>query len=342
MLGVAENATTDEVKKAFRALAREVHPDVAGDDPKIAERFKTIRGAYEVLVDPPSRQRYDRRRQGPTRPPPGRFGFQSSKFTAHQANTSHTQSRSEMDLEDIFADHGGILDFGFGGPGGPKTPGAPPPRPRAQQRMKTPKPGSDVVLRVELGHRLADDGGTLRLEYTRLVRSDGSKPTLKRVDEIHHLRISSGTSHGDTLRVPLMGDGGVAGGPYGDLVCDVHVQAGASPGSAKGDSDASSSNASTRAAPGEPLVVPISVAECVLGGQVAIQTPQGQVRVNVPPCTPGGSRLRLRGKGPTGPSGGLTDLIVQLRVVPPALVDDESRDLIARFAVLNPQDPRSD
>ena len=67
MLGVAETATTDEVKKAFRALAREVHPDVAGEDPKIAERFKTIRKAYEVLVDPTSRQRYDRRRRGPTR-----------------------------------------------------------------------------------------------------------------------------------------------------------------------------------------------------------------------------------------------------------------------------------
>ncbi len=338
MLGVAETATTDEVKKAFRALAREVHPDVAGEDPKIAERFKTIRKAYEVLVDPTSRQRYDRRRRGPTRPPPGRFGFQSSNFTARQANTAHTQSRSDMDLEDIFGDHGGILDFGFGGAeGGNKAAGPPPPRPRAQ-RAKTPQPGSDVVLKVELGRQLAEEGGTIRLDYSRLVRTDGSDHRLKRVEEIHHLRIAKGTAHGDTLRVPRMGDGGVAGGGYGDLVCDVHVEAGAGPSAdPRGEP-----NRSASAAPGEPLVVAISVAECVLGGTVAIATPQGTVRVNVPPCTPGGARLRLRGKGPDAAGGGPTDLIVQLRVVPPALVDDESRELIARFAELNPQDPRSD
>ena len=335
MLGVAETATTDVVKKAFRALAREVHPDVAGEDPKIAERFKAIRKAYEVLVDPASRQRYDRRRRGPSRPPPGRFGFQSSNFTARQANTAHTQSRSDMDLEDIFGDHGGILDFGFGGAAGAsKGAGPPPPRPRAQ-RVQTPQPGSDVILKVELGRPLAEEGGTIRLDYSRLVRIDGSDHTLKRVDEIHHLRISPGTAHGDTLRVPRMGDAGVAGGAYGDLVCDVHVEAGAGPTQPERDRSAAVS-------PGEPVVVSISVAECVLGGTVSIATPQGTVRVNVPPCTPGGSRLRLRGKGPEATGGGPTDLIVQLRVVPPALVDEESRELIARFAELNPQDPRSD
>jgi len=339
VLGVAETATTDQVKKAFRALAREAHPDVAGEDPAVLERFKRIRKAYEVLVDPASRQRYDRRRRGPARPPPGRFGFQSANFTARQTNDAHTQSRSDMDLEDIFGDHGGILDFGFGGASGgpaqspPRTGAAPRAAPRPE-RPQTPKPGADVVLSVELGRALADGGGTIRLDYSRLVRTD-DRAALKRVDEVHHLRIAPGTAHGDTLRVPRMGDAGVAGGTYGDLVCDVQVDA-APPQEDEGP------GATAGPAPGEPLVVPISVAECVLGGRIGVQTPQGLVRVNVPPCTAGGSRLRLRGKGPTGADGRAGDLIVQLRVVPPALVDEESRELMTRFAARNPQDPRSD
>ncbi len=333
MLGVSETATTDEVKKAFRALAREAHPDVAGDDPAVVERFKAIRQAYEVLSDPSTRQRYDRRRKGPTRPPPGRFGFQSAGFTAKQANTAHTRSRSDMDLEDIFGDHGGILDFGFGGSGHPGSApgGGAPPR---SERPKVPQPGSDVVLRVELGSDLARDGGTIRLDYSRLVRADGHSQALGRVDEIHHLRISPGTEHGDTLRVPRMGDAGVHGGPYGDLVCDVHVEAVKSGGGRGATPGAGTAHP-------EPQVVPISIAECVLGGVVSVETPQGTVKVNVPPSTAGGSRLRLRGKGPDAHDGTPTDLIVQLRVVPPAVVDEESQALIRRFAALNPDDPRA-
>jgi DnaJ-class molecular chaperone len=331
---VAETATTDEVKKAFRALAREVHPDVAGDDPAVVDRFKVIRHAYEVLVDPKTRQRYDRRRKGPSRPPPGRFGFQSSTFTARQTNTAHTQSRSDMDLEDIFNDHGGILDFGFG----TSNSGGATSAPTSQSRRRPPpppQPGADVVLSVQLGRVLADTGGTVRLDYSRLVRTDDGK-AIRRVNEVHHLRIAPRTSHGDTLRVPRLGDAGAHGGPYGDLVCDVRVvYAQEAPSGAKRGKPSSAQPVT-----GDPLVVSISIAECVLGGQIAIQTPQGQVRVRVPPCTPGGSRLRLRGKGCTGDDGEAQDLVVQLRVVPPSLVDDESRELIARFAELNPQDPR--
>ena len=334
VLGISETATTEEVKKAFRALAREVHPDVAGEDPAVAERFKRIREAYEVLVDPKTRQRYDRRRKGIGRPPPGRFGFQSSGFTARQANTTHTQSHSEMDLEDIFGDHGGILDFGFGHTGSGHPSGAPSPGPTPKKDSQGPAPGSDVILNVDLGRMLADGGGTIRLDYSRLVRMDDGR-TLKRVEEVHHLCISPGTAHGDTLRVPRMGDAGAGGGPYGDLVCDVHV-------AAAEDRRGAPTREQTPTASGEALVVPISIAESVLGGKVSVETPQGTVRVNVPPSTAGGSRLRLRGKGATGPDGRAEDLLVLLRVVPPPLVDDESRELMARFAELNPYDPRSD
>jgi len=330
---VSEDASTEDIKKAFRSLAREVHPDVAGEEPEVAERFKRIREAYEVLVDPTARRRYDRRRQGYSRPPPGRFGFRPGGFSARQANTSHTQSRSDLDLEDIFADHGGIIDFGFGAQ-----------KPKDTKHRAPPKKelGRDVVLTVDLDQTLADQGGSIRLDYSRIVRGDDGK-TLVRVDDVHVLHVSPHTAHGDTIRIPRMGDAGPNGGLYGDLVCDVRVEGSArSPrdGGPPPRSESARRDAPPRSEGTEELVVPITVAECLLGGRIEVETPQGRVRVNVPPCTGGGARLRLRGKGHDDASGEPVDLVVRLRVVPPPLVDDESRELIERFAELNPYDPR--
>jgi DnaJ-class molecular chaperone len=89
-----------------------------------------------------------------------------------------------------------------------------------------------------------------------------------------------------------------------------------------------------------PLIVPISVVEALLGGRIDIETPQGKVMLNLPGCTSGGARFRLRGKGVEGPDGRATDLTVQLRVVVPPVLDPESEELVRRFADLNPYNPR--
>ena len=77
-----------------------------------------------------------------------------------------------------------------------------------------------------------------------------------------------------------------------------------------------------------------------MGGRVQLKTPQGNVRLTVPPCTSSGTRLRLKGKGPEGDDGSPVDLYVQLRIVTPKTLDDESRKLVEDFAKLNPDDPR--
>jgi DnaJ-class molecular chaperone len=79
------------------------------------------------------------------------------------------------------------------------------------------------------------------------------------------------------------------------------------------------------------VLVPIGVAEALLGGRIEVETPAGRVRVSIPPCTSSGTRLRLRGKGAGG-----ADVLAELRIVVPKRLDDESRDLIERFAALNP------
>ena len=425
-LGVERDATTEDVKKAFRKAARECHPDVAKDDPNAATRFNKLRQAYETLVDPVKRARYDRsidRKPGVGGTggwrPPGGFHFGGGGPDISGGHSDRHRGRgNDLNLEDIFGDFGGMGDFGFGTP--PK-PGArasgPPPappgashgashrgpqvapgaagssgpyasggRPEARASSGESAPGRDISLQVDVPARTAEQGGTITLHYPRLRRSDDGGGVY-RYNELFDLRIAPGTQHGESVRVEKMGDAGVNGGIYGDLVCDIRV-VGAEPkwhrgpGSRaadaargartppreqprddtgrtaapedrdpRGERDPFGSDEASSAGPrsarseakatgagaeGEDLrTVPISLSEAILGGRVEVDTPSGRVRVTVPPCTSSGARLRLRGKGVDG-----RDLYVELRIVVPRTLDEESRRLIERFAELNPDTPR--
>ncbi|RME28010.1 MAG: J domain-containing protein [Deltaproteobacteria bacterium] len=211
-----------------------------------------------------------------------------------------------------------------------------------------PRPGRDIHLRVDVPASIAEAGGTVTLRYPRLRRTEDGRGST-RYDEIHDLRVPPGTRHGSTLRVPRMGDAGSGGGPYGDLVCDITVVAVAA-GSAgaeqrargvRRDRDAGPADRGGRAdagaggsATGDAEIVVISVVEALLGGRVRVETPAGPVHITVPPCTDGGTRLRLRGRGVGG-----ADHYVELRIKTPARLDAESRALIERFAELNPEEP---
>ena len=143
-------------------------------------------------------------------------------------------------------------------------------------------------------------------------------------------RRRGGTRDGEVLHEKGKGDAGAFGGPYGDLIVRLNVVA-AGPRAAPPPPEPEPS-------PPEPVdrVVDISLAEAVLGGPVELDTPQGRVRLKVPPCTSSGARMRLKGKGAAGAKGEPTDLYVRLRIVVPSELDDESRALIERFAALNP------
>ncbi len=369
-LGVARDANVDEIKSAFRRLARECHPDVAGDDPKIQLRFTQVREAYETLVDPVRRATYDRRgystmfsgpgRNGGKWRPPGGFDFeQVGDPSPHgRAGPSTRRGRrnpaNDIGLEDIFGDFGGG-EFGFGGPqanaanrgswGRPASSG--PVRGGPAPAAEDPRPGRDIHLKVDVPSSVAGRGGTVTLRYPRLLRGDDGHG-LHRYPEIHDLRVPPGVKSGDTLRVPGYGDAGVSGGAYGELVCDITVvrDEDASPGpqSQRGERRSHGSGPRPSAspppaapAPGEVSVVEISVVEALLGGRIKVQTPAGPVHVSIPPCSDSGARLRLRGRGVDG-----GDHLVELRILTPRTLDDESRSLIERFAELNPVGPRED
>jgi len=352
-LGVDKGVSSDGIKKAFRKLARTCHPDVAKDDPEAANKFARIREAYETLVDPARRARYDRRserRHGPRggewRPPGGWGGF-SARSRARQGAKARAQP--DIGLEDIFTDFSETADFGFGGKkSGPEDSG-----------RRPPDKGQTIEVTVNAPARVARLGGTVTVRYPRMRRSsDGVN--VYRYNEIHDLRIPPRTCTGDVLKVERMGDAGGVSGRYGDLICKINVEHEAprarkvnaqavQPGEAapasgtRPEDDVSEKREGAPAsapdlqASGETRVLSISLSEAVLGGRVEVPTPKGKVHLSVPPGSSSGTRLRLKGRGMRG-----GDIYVVLRIVVPGSLDEESRALIERFAELNPVDPRED
>lgn len=379
-LGVAESASPDEIKKAFRALARECHPDVAGNDPHVAERFKQVRQAYDVLSDPVARAKYDRRRQAAANQRqaprmPGGFFFWGDAQPGRGGNSplggNAREKHNDIDLEDLFSEGGGVADFGMGGGSARQNQGS-----RARESSGEGTPGRDIAMTFDVPLDIAERGGLVTAQYNRLRRSDDGE-SLFNYDELYDVRVPPGTRHGDTLRERGWGHAGANGGAYGDLVLDVRVvgatrpreapkgpgrinlRAGARPSERPPERPAEgAADRHAEQRPAErgyerradappavvveeaPLIVPISVVEALLGGRIDIETPQGKVMLNLPGCTSGGARFRLRGKGVEGPDGRATDLTVQLRVVVPPVLDPESEELVRRFADLNPYNPR--
>ena len=354
VLGVSPDASPNDVRKAFRALAKELHPDVVGDDPVRTARFKEVAAAYETLSDPDRRAQYDRARARRAARaggrPPGGFDFgQSGPWQGRPgwdggfgAGADKARPRGpttrDLDLEDLFNDLGGG-DFGFGAQEG---------------RARTaPQPGRDIAVFVDVPAETAARGGLVTVAYSRLKRVDGGV-TLVRAEELHELRVPPGTRSGDTLRVERLGDAGEAGGPYGDLVADVRVvgvysdegagrRAPGEPRADGADPFARTRGGPEGAPPGGPgvgeheVVVDVGVAEAILGGRVVVETPTGTVRVSMPAGTSSGARLRLRGRGLPGPGGVARDVVAVVRIVVPKVLDEESRRLIERFAELNPR-----
>ena len=342
ILGVPKDASTQDIKKAFRQLALECHPDVAGDDPVKLERFKKIRSAYEVLSDPAQRARYDQRgerRSGP---------FLGSMW-GRSAEPGHSPKPppQDLDLEDLVSSFGQGFDqpdFGFGGR---PRPGAQPHGARPQSPPPRTQPGRDIHVSVDVPEEVARNGGTVTVNYRRLRRGDDGAGLFP-YEEIHDLKVPPGTILGTELRVKGMGDAGQSGGPYGELVCEVRIIQGARhagrmkmprrdhPGEGGGTDSRSGAHSEIHSDP-EAMPVRVGVVEAILGGRIEVVTPQGTVKITLPPGTDSGTRLRLRGKGHAGVGGTPNDLYVEIKIVVPKRLDEESRRLIERFGELNPE-----
>jgi DnaJ-class molecular chaperone len=288
-LGVPEDADEATIKKAYRKLAKELHPDVTGNDKKKTERFKEISEAWGVLGDKEKRAEYERLKRAPMRPDGMPEGFDAEAFArtfggmrgGGMRGGPGVQFGGEADLGDLF----GSL-FGGGGGRGATFGGG---RPRQAR-------GADVIGALPVSFA---EGA---LGTRRSVRT-GSGSTVE-------VSVPAGVETGGRLRVP--GHGAVApgkGGTPGDLYLEIEVRPDAH---------------LTRSGFDVELSVPVTFSEAALGTKVEVPTIDGPVTVTIPAGTSSGGRLRLRGKGVKKPDGARGDQLVRVEIVAPKVAADDA------------------
>ena len=274
ILGVPRTATQDDIKKAYRKLARQYHPDNNQGDRQAEAKFKEINEANEVLSDPQNRQKYDQ--LGSQWQQYQRMGGQPGGFDWNQW-TARTQTYDAADLNDLFGD-GGFSDFftqifgsmgGRGTPRGAQTQRGPTVRStqRGPQPQRGPQRGLDYEQPVEIPLRDAYFGTTLTLQ------KDGQRLEVK---------VPAGVKTGSRIRVAGQGEAGRQGGAAGDLYLVVAVQSDAQ---FERDGDDLKTEA------------PVDLYTLILGGEAQVKTLGGQVSMKVPPETQPGRIIRLREQG---------------------------------------------
>lgn len=354
ILGVGRTATTAEIKRAYRRLARKFHPDINPGDQTAAQYFRCIVEAYETLVDPERRRAYDAEGvTGGTRRESGvsfegfdfsrtADGAQGSTFSELFADVFQARSGREAARAEPGTDlHGTVaLSFEDAVRGCervltvtrqtvcPQCQGAGEVRTAEGRCLQCQGAGS---LRWARGHMVFSKtctacGGTGQQQRQACGACAGQGVTTRA--EAVSVRIPPGVADGARVRVPEKGHAGRRGGRPGDLYITVHVAP--HPFFAREGDDLR-------------LVVPVAVHEAALGAKIEVPTLDGRARVRIPPGTQSGQRFRLRGHGVPSPRDGRPgDLVVEVRLVLPKLLDERSKELMREFARLNPENVRKD
>jgi molecular chaperone DnaJ len=323
ILGVKRNASEAEVKKAYRKLARKLHPDVNPGDRNAQARFQEVQEAYEVLKDADKRRAYDR--FGHAGPPPPGFGGgggAGAPFDGVHFEMRDFGGGFSGDFGSFFSDLFGRGAEGF--------------RPAASR-------GADLRQTIDVPFKTALFGGTVAIAISREVpcprcggtghdgrsvcpncRGSGRAAELDRMK----VRIPEGIEDGGTVRLSGKGMPGAGGGPAGDLYITVRVEP--HPYFERVGNDVHG-------------VVPLTFREAYLGAEVEIPTIHGLIRARIPSGSQGGQKFRLRGKGVrsarTGEAG---DHIYTIRIAVPRGETPAGRDAATLLESLYEGDPRKD
>ncbi len=282
-LGVKRGASEAEIKKAYRSLAKQLHPDRNRDNPKAAERFGQITAAYDLLGDADKRARYDRgeidEEGNPKMPFGGGYGGGRPGGGGFEGYPGTGGAGATPDLSDLFE---GL----FGGAGGRRQAGGAP-FGSAGGRARAPAKGADVAYRLTVPFV---DAATLTPQ--RVTLADGTTIELK---------LPKGLEDGAKIRLGGRGEKGAGG--VGDAIVTLAIEA---------------HSFFTRDGNHVRLDLPVSLREAVLGAKVKVPTPDGPVMLSVPKGASSGKVLRIKGRGFTAKDGARGDLLVSLAVDLPA------------------------
>lgn len=346
VLGVSRTATEEEIKKAYRTLALQHHPDRNPGDKQAEERFKELSAAYEILSDGEKRREYDDALEG--RVPPG-FGGAGGPRRPGGRGPFEPDVES-MSIDEILRRFGGIFGGEFGE--------------RIHRTRGAARPGQDAEVEMEVDFATAALGGKVSVSLsgpvacprcggrgalgtdpacvrcqgagrvTEQARDQGQFFTVTRVCPTCHgtgidpakecpechgdgvidrtrtisIAIPEGTSDGAILRLAGLGGAGSGGGPAGDLLVHVHVRP--DPVFHREGNDVHSE-------------VQVPMATAALGGKVPMRTLRGRVNLTVPPGTSSGAQLRLRGQGILG-----GDHVARVMVTVPATLTPRQREIL--------------
>lgn len=302
-LDVSKTASEDEIKKAYRKLARKYHPDLHPNDKEAESKFKEVQEAYDVLGDKAKREQYDRF---------GAAAFEQGFPGGGAGPRTYTWS----------SEGGPEVSFDFGGQGGgfdDILAGLF--RGRGRRRGAaggsaggfTSHKGRDIETDLLVPFKVALLGGSLDVTLA------GHAP------QQLSIQIPPGVEDGAKLRLAGKGEPSPTNARPGDLI--VHVRVESHPYFTRDGADVQ-------------VELPVTIGEAVLGATVDVPTLEGTASVSIPPGTSSGQRLRLRGKGGKRRTGERGDQYVKIKIVVPSSIDDESRRLIRQFADRNPQSPR--
>lgn len=358
ILGIEREATLGDIKRAYKRLARRYHPDINPGDRMAAQQFRQIAEAYETLSDPERRRSYDTGGRSGSGPDVQAFGFEGFDFSVSVTGAAAPT------FGDLFAE---VLQERQSGAG------------RADVGQSAPERGADLHQTLTLAFDEAMHGGERQVIVTRLQHCEmcGGLGRLKTAEsrcsachgagtiktarghmifsrscgecggtgrktdvrcpgcaghqviprtEAQTVKLAPGLGDEATIRVPGLGHAGRNAGEPGDLYITVHVL---------------EHPLFKREGDDIHVVVPVAIHEAALGARIDVPSIDGPARVRVPPGTQSGQRFRVRGRGvPSARGGNRGDLVVEVRLMLPRLLDERSKELLREFGRLNGDDVR--
>ena len=322
VLGVTSKATDEEIKKAFRSLARKYHPDVAKDKKTAEEKFKELNEANEVLSDPESRRKYDQLGAD------WKTGSQARPSGSTQSRGRNAEAGERSQSNEFRFEGTGFSDFFeqfFGARGGPYRGGSgfgqhgfgnASEEPEEQAALRGNDVQGDILISLDEALK-----GAMR---TISLRRANPRTGMEEI-ESHQVRIPPGVKAGQSIRVPGKGGEGVGGGSAGDIYLSVRY-----------------AQHPDWWARGSDLVGHLELApwEAVLGATVPVLTLEKTVSLKVPAGTQQGHQLRIRGQGLPSGSGKRGDLYVAVTIQVPPRSSKEEEALWQQLAVQSKFNPR--